>query len=154
MGRMAKKKTPAQDPFDGSRFVNTAELGYQQITRMVQTIAFEQRISQHEMGMLIETREFQDHAAQYMVRQLLAKVASKKLDVKTVKFPDGPWQFLKFNLIGSPAYGLKIVRWFLKKYPVRYIEITMEANAYHPDIAIPDRATFVEIMVNSRRDRY
>jgi hypothetical protein len=122
------------------------------VQREVQLFCMEQRVSHHEIGMGLELRQFEDLAAQQMVRQLIAKVASKKYDVKTVKFPNGPWQFIKFNLIGSRWYGLSVVRKFLQRYPVKYVEVTMEANAYHPDVAIPDRATFVEIIMQAKYD--
>jgi hypothetical protein len=150
---MKKKKStqPGGDfrrPYD----VVDCSLTLNRVQREVQSFCFEHRTSFHEIGFGLELRQFEDLAAQHMVHQLIAKVASKKLDVKTVKFPHGPWQFVKFNIIGSRWYNLSLVRWFIERYPVKYVEVTMEANAYHPDVAIPDRATFVEIIMQAKYD--
>lgn len=102
----------------------------------------------------VEMRRFQEYTAQKMVYQLMARVASKKYAVKTVRFPDGPWQFVKFNLIGSKLYAIKSVRWFLKRFPIRYNDVTLEASAYYPEIEIPDKAAFVEIVMRARNSYY
>lgn len=95
---------------------------------------------------------YMDQAARAMVLQLQARVASKKYEVKTVRWPDGPWQFIKFYVKDSPLMGLGVVRWFLRQWPVKFIEVTMEANAYYPDVCIPDHDAFVEIMVRTDMD--
>ena len=99
----------------------------------------------------LDMRTYVEEATRRLVVQLQARVASKKYDVKTVRFPDGILQWIRFNLIASSLYGLKPVRWLVAHWPERNIEITMEANAYHPDVAIPDHDTFVEVVMKARR---
>lgn len=152
-------KTHKKAPFDPVDFVCPAEITTDRVQREVKQFEIRRRMDQYgfdiersRFGLDVST--FMDHATQQMILTLKAKIASKKFDVKTVRFPDGPWQFIKFNAIGSSLYGLRIVRWFIKRYPVKYIEITMEANAYHPDIAIPDYATYVDIAMSAKREGY
>lgn len=143
--KISKSKTvksgqaPTSDPYD----VIDCSLAYKRVQREVQRFCMEQRISHHEIGMGIELHQFEDMAAQQMVHRLMAKVASKKYDVKTVRFPSDWWQAAKRRFF--PV-------WALAKWPVQYTEVTMEANAYHPDVAIPDRATFVEIIMQAKYD--
>ena len=99
-----------------------------------------------------QMRAIYDEMAQRMILELQAKVASKKYAVKTVRYPDGAWQFVKAHMSASKLNAFKIVRWFLKRYPVRFVEVTMEANAYHPDIAIPGHEAFVEIVTRAERN--
>jgi hypothetical protein len=149
--RKSTKAKPSPEPApDYGRHMVTTELTMRRIQLQVAKFATQYRCDPHSFMRSIDHHAMEDAISGNMVQTLVAKVAMKKLDVKTVKFPHGPWQFLKFELIGSKLYALSPVRWFLKKYPVRYIEITMEANAYHPDIAIPDHATFVEIYTQAR----
>jgi hypothetical protein len=153
-------KTPKPDtPFNADKFICPADITTQRVQREVQRFEMTQRMDQcgFDAGRSrygLDVRTFMDHATQQMILQLQATIASKKFDVKTVRFPDGAWQFLKFNLAQSQARGIKVVQWFLRKYPVRYIEVTMEANAYHPDIAIPDHETYVNIAINAKRMGY
>lgn len=85
--------------------------------------------------------EIRDEVARRMILQFHAQVASRKFAVKTVRYPADWWQALK-------------ERWFprkwQKRWPVKYTEDTLEANAYYPEIQIPDRQTFVEIVHMSR----
>lgn len=149
-------KRPAE--INPDPFIASASITPERVMREVKMFEMRQRFDQYgspsgdRFGLNVST--FMDHATQQMILQLKATIASKKFDVKTVRFPDGAWQFLKFNLANSQARGIRIVQWFLKRYPVRYVEITMEANAYHPDIAIPDHQTYVNIYVSARRDGY
>ncbi len=140
-------------------YICTSSLGYREVQREVQRFEMTQRMdtygfdaSRSRYG--LDVRTFMDHATQQMILQLQAKILSKKFDVKTVRFPDGAWQFIKFNLANSQARGIGLVQWFLKRYPVRYVEVTMEANAYHPDIAIPDHDTYVNIAISAKRNGY
>ncbi len=131
-------------------FVYSGDVTMKRIRFAVERFAAMNAISLRDGYMGLELRRIEESCGEKLVLQLLAKVATRKLDVKTVKFPDGAWQFVKHNATKSSIYGLKIVRWFLNKYPVRYIEITLEANAYNPDIAIPDHDTFVEIVMRHK----
>jgi len=154
--KQPKMKSNPFDPF-ASPHVLSADVSMRTVQREVQRFEMMHRFDKHEIEGCrygLEAKTFMDYAAQQMVLQMTAKIASKKLDVKTVRFPDGAWQFVKFNLANSQARGIKLVQWFLKKYPVRFVEITMEANAYHPDIAIPDHDTYVNIAIMAKRDGY
>lgn len=156
---MAKKPTTKQKP----KSVKTppppsayyeelaANIPYERVQREVQMVASRYAVDLSFLS-TAETKALYDRYANRLIMELRAKVAHKKFDVKTVRFPKGAWEFLKFNLIGSKLYGLRVVRWFIKRYPVKYVEVTMEANAYHPDIAIPEHDTFVEIIMRSRYD--
>jgi hypothetical protein len=156
--KQAKKKTsPAMKsaPYQPDDYLISNSIGIQQVQREVARFEMRHSFDKHEIDgsrFGLKASTFMDYAAQQMILQLKATIASKKFDTKTVRFPDGAWQFVKLNLQKSPAYGIKAVQWFLKKYPVRWVEITMEANAYHPDIAIPDHDTYVNIAVMAKRD--
>jgi len=76
--------------------------------------------------------------AERLVLQLSAKIASKKYSAKTVSYPATWWDFFKH-------------RWFpprwLKRWPVKFTEVTLEASAYYPDIDIPGHNAYVDIAV-------
>lgn len=143
---------------DPSYYICNASLSMDRVKREVRQFEMMQRMDQYGLpndsrfGLDVET--FMDHAAQQMILRMKARIASKKFDVKTVRFPDGAWQFVKHNIQKSSWMMYKFVRDWIANNPVRYIEITMEANAYHPDIAIPDQATYVDIAVSARKLGY
>ncbi len=91
-----------------------------------------------------ELRAFECEVGRRLVIEFQRNVASRKYDVKTVRFPADWWQAFKR-------------RWFpariLKRWPVKYTEVTMEANAYYPEIQIPERQTFVEVLMSARNRR-
>lgn len=134
------------------------DISIKRITRNVET--FKQRMaisncdmcdigkSSHFHGLRWET--FYDKIGQRMILELQAKIASKKFAVKTVRFPDGWWQAIRHAVSQSGWMMYQCVRKHFEKHPVRYIEVTMEANAYHPDVAIPDYETFVDIAMMVR----
>lgn len=92
----------------------------------------------------IDLRNVELHAdivrehAERLVLQLSAKVASKKYAAKTVSYPATWWEFFKHRWFP--------LRW-LKRWPVKFAEVTLEASAYYPDIDIPGRAAYVDIAV-------
>lgn len=108
------------------------------------------RDSTHFMGLKWKT--YYDEIAQRMILELQAKVASRKFATKTVRFPDGAWQAIRHAVYSSGWMRYQCVRAHFTKHPVRYVEVTMEANAYHPDIALPDHDTFVDIAMAVRRN--
>ena len=67
--------------------------------------------------------------------EITANVASRKYDVKTVRFPADWKESLKRRF--AP-------QWLLNRYPVKYQEVTMEANAYYPEVNLGQNA-FVEV---------
>jgi len=146
----AKKSTIPQSPVDENHFLN-ASLTMQRVQLEVKKFVARSEFDERAMLRSVDMQVFHDEAARRMVMQMQAHVASKKLAVKTVQFPDGPWQFVKFNLISSRWYKFSWVRAFLKRFPVRYISVTLEANAYYPSVEIPDHAAFVEIAMNTSR---
>lgn len=116
------------------------------IQREIKRFEVCERINPTAYGLSLERVE--DAVGRDLVLRLKAKIASKKFDYKKVSFPNGPWQWIKWMAKGSEVFGgWKLVRWYLNKYPVKMIDIEMEANAYHPDIAIPDHATYVEVLM-------
>jgi len=121
--------------------VISSDITRQRVTREIKRFCAIQRIDDTQFLTDIEMSHFIDHMANALVMKLTAKVASKVYDVKTVKFPSDWWQCFK------KAY---FPMWALVKWPVHYTEITMEANAYHPDIRIPDHQTFVDILMSSK----
>ncbi len=77
-------------------------------------------------------------AAQAMLHRFSVKVASKKIDSKEVIVPADWWQAVKLRFF--PA-------WYLKRWPAKQIRHVLEANAYHPDVAIPKGRTFVDVNI-------
>jgi hypothetical protein len=125
------------NPYD----VISCDVTMKHIRLEVKRFMAEQRFDEGAYLGNLRMESFYDHAAQAMVLRTLQRVASKKLDVKTVRFPSDWWQAVKRRFF--PA-------WALAKWPVQYTEVTMEANAYMPDICIPDHDTFVEIVMATR----
>lgn len=76
--------------------------------------------------------------AERLVLQLSAQVASKKYAAKTVSYPATWWEFFKHRWFP--------LRW-LKRWPVKFATVTLEASAYYPDITIPQHAAYVDIAV-------
>ncbi|WP_230677522.1 hypothetical protein, partial [Streptococcus pneumoniae] len=66
-------------------------------------------------------------------------------EVVTVTYPSDWWQAFKERWFPM---------WARKKWPVKYTEEKMQANAYHPDLAIPDHQTFVSILHQTRMNCY
>lgn len=154
---MPKNMQPVD--LDKFGYLLTADLGIKHVEREVHRFEMAQRMEcygtdmkQYRFGLSHET--FIDHATQQMILRLKATIASKKLDVKTVRFPDGVWNAMKHWLKNSDWMMYQFVRKWIERHPVVYIEVTLEANAYHPDIAIPDHETYVNIAVNAKRMGY
>ncbi len=128
------------------------------ITRSVETFKHRMAMENFEMRDIHKSTHFHglkwetyyDELAQRMILELQAKIASKKFAVKTVRFPDGWWQAIRHAVSQSQWMMYQCVRAHFTKHPVRYVEVTMEANAYHPDVAIPDHDTFVDIAMHVR----
>lgn len=127
-------------PYD----VISCDVTMRRVQLEVKRFMAEQRFDYGSYLSNMSTESFYDQAAQMMVLRTLQRVASKKLDVKTVRFPSDWWQAFKRRFF--PA-------WAQLKWPVKYTEVTMEANAYMPDICIPDHDTFVEIMIATQEER-
>jgi len=144
---MKKKPIIPRGPSDSFETLK-AEMPIRRIQLNVQQFTAQQGINETAFGLSME--RMYDAVGENLVMQLKARIASKKFDYKKVSFPDGAVQACKFALKKSAFGGTRFVRWLLKRYPVRMVEIEMEANAYHPDIAIPDHATFVEICMMER----
>jgi hypothetical protein len=122
----------------------TAEITRQRVVREIKTFCMRSSIDMDGFLEGVEMSHFIDASARNMILQLTAKVASKVYDVKTVRFPKDWWNALKAYIYPKLPY------WVSKKWPVKFTEVTMEANAYHPDICIPDHSTFVEILINTK----
>lgn len=152
MKKTTKKKTVSDTASVKSYEALEASLPIQKIQRSVATFAAQQYLCPDSFGLSME--RVYDAVGENLVMQLKARIATKKFDYKKVSFPAGAWQAIKFSLKNSAFGASKPVLWFLKKYPIKMTEIEMEANAYHPDIAIPDRQTFVEILIRSRERYY
>lgn len=148
---MPKPKSSRTRDFDPSAFITPADLDMKRIQFECRKWIMEYRMDLHSFASDLQFEQIRDEASRHMVLTLLATVASRKLAVKTVSFPDGPWQWVKWELKNSRYASSKFVRWLIKKYPVRQNEITLTANAYDPEIAIPDKSTFVEICVKSEQ---
>jgi len=123
----------------------STDLTLKRVQLEVKKFVLERRFDEEAFYGNLDITRYQDEACRQMILRALLRVASKKLDVKTVRFPATWWDAFKRHWF--PA------GWLLK-WPVQYTEVTMEANAYYPDIAIPDHAAFVEIIVNTDKNNY
>jgi hypothetical protein len=123
-----------------SYHVASSEVTIKTLTREIK-----QMILRHEMeypnGYRIDPEVFFEEMTRRMVVSLRARIAAKKFETKTVRFPATWWDAFKLRFFPANA---------IKRWPVNFEEVTLEAWAYHPDISIPDHQTFVEIVVNSR----
>lgn len=118
----------------------TGSLSIERIRLEARRFLCEQRIDINELGP-IKLRMIEEEIGRRFVVQLQQAVASRKYDVKTVRFPADWRQAFKERWFP---------KWALKRWPVKYQEVTMEANAYYPDIQIPEHQTFVEVMLSAR----
>ncbi len=100
-------------------------------------------ISQENMGVSFE--RVVDEMGRRMVAQLVIKVASKKYDSATVMYPSTWWDAFKKAFF--PV-------WAVRRWPVKHDKFTFEANAYYPEIQIPERSAFVEVIVAAHRNSY
>jgi hypothetical protein len=117
------------------------------LQREVARVRAEYAMDPRRIANLQDPEVFYGYVAGTLIASLQAKVAMKRYAVKTVSFPDGVWQSVKHALrVSTFTGGWWLVRWWMKHRPVRYVEVTLEANAYHPDLAIPDHETFVEVL--------
>lgn len=88
--------------------------------------------------------------ARRAVLEITARVASKKLDVKTVRFP-ATWKDACLDAFAGWANRWGEHGWATAaRKRIKYTEITLEANAYWPSLEIPDHETFVDIAVRAR----
>jgi len=79
------------------------------ITRTVEKFRHRMAISDYAMRDIADSTHFHglkwetyhDEIGRRMILELQAKIASKKFDVKTVRFPDGAWQACKHALSQS-----------------------------------------------------
>lgn len=118
--------------------------GREEISRVRLEVArYAARTDIPENNLRIE--QYTEEATRTMIMEFHAKVASKKYAVKTVSYPATWWDAFKKRFY--PA------RW-LKRWPVVFEEVTMEASAYYPDIEIPGHAAFVDIAHKARRRTY
>lgn len=92
--------------------------------------------------------------ARRAVLEITARVASKKLDVKTVRFP-ATWKDACLEAFANWANRWGEHGWATAaRKRIEYTEVTLEANAYWPDLEIPDHDTFVDIAVASRNRKW
>jgi hypothetical protein len=110
-----------------------------------------QMIQDHAFLQGAELSHFRDEAARRLILDFSAKVASKKYEVKTVRFPADWKQAVKLRFAKPGTWlGQKI----LKRWPIQYTEVTLEASAYYPDIEIRGHQAFVEIVHAARIRSY
>lgn len=92
-----------------------------------------------------DVSEIRDEAARCLILQMEAKVASRKYAVKTVRYPATWLEAFKERFLPDQWKHL---------WPVKYEEVTLEANAYYPEIEIHGKSTFVEICHASMLRQY
>lgn len=104
----------------------------------------------------IKFDQYKDELCNRMILELKAVVATKKFEIKTVRFPANWKEGLRLAI----RDGLRKIGWWElaaqwdKRRPINYTEVTMEASAYHPDIAIPDHQTFVNIVTTAKYNQH
>lgn len=145
---MKKKPTKASDVKSYDALI--CDLPVKRIQLEVKKWMAQAQFNMHDSCYGLSMDRVMDAAGERLVLELQAKIASRKFDYKKVSFPDGAWQACKYALKNGNLGGIKLVRWFIKKYPVRMVEVEMQASAYYPEIAIPDHAAFVEICMMER----
>ena len=121
-----------------------SEVGFLTIRREIEKFRVEYGVDL-EFLRGAELTRVEDEIAKRMIFSIECKIALKKFASKTVRFPATWWDAFKHRFFPSRM---------LKKWPVKWDEVTLEASAYHPDVAIPNKQTFVEIMHASRKAIY
>jgi len=86
----------------------------------------------------IEYQRMVEHQMHAEMHRLIVRVASKTVDRKEILVPRDWWQHVKERF--AP-------KWLLKRFPVLQTSYVMQADAYYPDIAIPDRKAFVDVFI-------
>ena len=92
-----------------------------------------------------DAREIRDEVTRRLILQMEAKVASRKYAVKTVLYPATWLEAFKERFLPDQWQHL---------WPVKYEEVTLEANAYYPEIEIHGKNAFVEIRHVSMMRQY
>ena len=92
--------------------------------------------------------------ARRAVLEITARVASKKLDVKTVRFP-ATWKDACLEAFANWANRWGEHGWARDaRKRIEYTEVTLEANAYWPSLEIPGHEAFVDIAMASRNRKW
>lgn len=92
--------------------------------------------------------------ARRAVLEITARVASKKLDVKTVRFP-ATWKDACLEAFANWANRWGEHGWATAaRKRIEYTEVTLEANAYWPTLEIPNHEAFVDIAVEARNRKW
>jgi hypothetical protein len=92
--------------------------------------------------------------ARRAVLEITARVASKKLDVKTVRFPS-TWRDAALEAFASWANRWGEHGWATAaRKRINYTEVTLEANAYWPSLEIPNHEAFVDIAICARNRKW
>lgn len=76
--------------------------------------------------------------------RVLLNIASRKVDSKSVSYPDG-WKQAVNQRLHEIRWWPK---WAKRKWPIRSVTVTLEANALYPTIAIPNHSASVEVIVH------
>ena len=139
------KKRKATQPYYNPDALVCADLTMERIRREILTFESRYQIDLRGLRDSVEATRIMDEAARVMTLQLCAKVASKKYAVKTVRWPLDWWQAFKLQFFSGRM---------LKRWPVIYEEVTLEANAYHPDVEIPNHSTYVDIINRAKYGSY
>lgn len=87
----------------------------------------------------VELTKIEDEVGRRLIYEMVTKVCGKKFVSKTISFPKDWKESLKQRFLPQ---------WALQKWPVKLTEVTIEGNAYHPDVRIPDGVSFVEIITS------
>lgn len=99
-----------------------------------------------------------EQQAEQIIMNLKARVLSKQLDYKTIRYPDGALEALKaafyrwLNPHMQPHSGHFpwIGEYLARRWPVRHVVVEIDVRALYPSIPIPDRCSRVIVVDTSR----
>jgi len=126
------------DPNPSGAVVGVGDVNIHTIRLQVQHLLEVQRVTGVAPGIrpVLMTAVLHEVTRDVILRFQL-RVAARKYATKTVSYPATWWDAFKR-------------RWFpaswLRRWPVRFESVTMEACAYYPDIEVPGEEAFVDIL--------
>ncbi len=121
-----------------------ADIALKRVRFEIERFCAQQQFDPREMSRNAEmSAHFVDEMSRMMVLKLMTKIATKKFDMKGVRFPADWWESFKNRWFP---------RWALKRWPVQWTQVELTGSAYYPDIEIPNHQAFVEVMMTVRRN--
>ena len=112
------------------------DIAVERIVLELEQVGVTRAVSQRLLREAVSIESYIEPMTQKMVVSVIARVAMERLAVETVTYPEDWWQ--AFRARWAP-------RWWLKRRPVRYTVVRIEARAYYPKVSMPEHGPRVAL---------